>query len=141
MVLALVPIATMVATLVVLGNRFHDVGGAFRMVFLHTTPRSLPAHWLALLGAFGTLLVVGLVVLARGQGLRVLAIVGALLCLFALVPRDPGSAHALAACWPAFIAWGDLLGRRASLRGPVVAVLAMHQGLLLFCFTHFVRFS
>lgn len=140
-VLSLVPIAALVVTLVVLGNRFHAVGGAFQTVFLHTTPRSLPAHWLALLGAFGPLLVVGLVVLARGKGLRVLAIVGALLCLFALAPRDPASAYALAACWPAFIVWGDLLGRRESLRGPVVSVLATLQGLLLYCFTHFVRFS
>jgi hypothetical protein len=138
---ALAPIATVVVLLGVLGTRFHSLVGAFQNAFLHTTPLPLPAHWLALLSAFGALEVIGLLMLARTKSLRVLALVGGLQLLFALGPREPASAYAMAACWPAFIAWGDLLGRRPSLRGPAIAVLATHQGLLLYCFTHFVRFS
>jgi hypothetical protein len=138
---ALLPVAALVTLLSVLGTRFHSIGGAFRTVFLHSTPRFLTADWVALLAVFGTLLAVGVLLLARTRELRPLALASALQLLCALGPRDPVSGTMLAACWPAFIVWGDWLGRRESLRGPVVAMLATHQGLLLYCFTHFLHFS
>ena len=91
--------------------------------------------------AFGSFVGVGIVLLALMPGMRVLALVGAAQLICALGPRQPVAAYALAACWPALLALGDLLGRRQVLRGPTVALLSVHQGLLLYCFTHFVPLS
>jgi hypothetical protein len=136
---ALLPVVVLAGWLSSFGFRFHDISATVRILFLHPTARPLGADWIVLLFALGLLVGAGILLLARTPGLRALAVVGAAQLLCALDPRDPVSAHALAACWPAFLAGGDLLARREALRGPTVAVLAAHQGLLLFCFTHFVQ--
>ena len=87
---------------------------------------------------FGAALGVGVLLLARVRSLRVLAAVGAAQLVLALVPREPTAAHAMAACWPAFLAGGYVLARHRVLRAPLVGMLAIHQGLLLYCYTHFL---
>jgi hypothetical protein len=95
----------------------------------------------ALLVGLGALLGVGGLLLARRRGARMLALAGGLeLGAIALV-ASPSSVHALAALWPLFLGWGELLCARPALRAPVIALCAAHQGLLLFCFTHFLRFT
>ena len=97
--------------------------------------------WSAMLIAFGALAGGGILLLARLPGLRVLALAGGLQLGFALQAWNPASAVALVVCWPAFLGLGDLLARRQALRAPLVAMLGAHQGLLLYCFTHFVRLT
>jgi hypothetical protein len=138
---ALLPVVVLVGFMLFFGSSFHSTPAGFREAFLPETSKILGAAWFAMMVAFGLLLAAGVLLLVGMPGLRTLALVGAAQLLCALGPREPASAYALAACWPAFLAWGDMLARREVLRGPTVAVLAVHQGLLLYCFTHFVRLS
>ena len=97
--------------------------------------------WSAMLIAFGALVGGGNLLLARLPGLRAFALAGGLQVGFVLHAWNPASAVALVLCWPAFLGLGDLLARRQALRAPLVAMLGAHQGLLLYCFTHFVRLT
>ena len=95
----------------------------------------------ALMVALVTLLGAGALSLLRVRGLRALVLVGVLQIGFAIDGWNSASASALAACWPAFLGMGGLLAKRQSLRAPAVSLLCVHQGLLFYCFTHFLHFS
>lgn len=41
-----------------------------------------------------------------------------------------------ASCWPAFLPFGTWLARRPNLQGPLIALLALFQGLFFFLFSH-----
>ena len=138
---SLLPAVILVGFMLFFASSFHSTPAGFRAAFLLTAAKALPAAWIAMLVAFGLLLGSGVLFLARMPGLRMFALVGVAQLLCALVPGKPASVCALAACFPAFLAWGDLLARREVLRGPAVAMLSIHQGLLLYCFTHFVPLS
>jgi hypothetical protein len=138
---SLLPAIVFVGYMLLFASRFHATPAGFRAAFLFTTPKTLTAAWFAMTVAFGLLMGSGVLFLARLPGLRTVAFVGVAQLLCALIPGEPVSACALAACGPAFLAWGDLLARREVLRGPALAMLSIHQGLLLYCFTHFVRLS
>lgn len=94
-----------------------------------------------LLGVFGALLALGGLLLVRRRGLRLLALAGCLQLGFALLSASPSSLHMLAACWPLFLGWSDLLAHRPSWRTPAIALCAAHQGLLLYGFTHLLLFT
>jgi hypothetical protein len=138
---SLLPAVVFVGYMLFFASSFHSTPAGFRAAFLFTTPKTLTAAWFAMTVVFGLLMGAGVLFLARLPGLRTIALVGVAQLLCALVPGEPASACALAACGPAFLAWGDLLARREGLRGPTVAMLSIHQGLLLYCFTHFVRLA
>jgi hypothetical protein len=95
----------------------------------------------ALLVALGALLAASGLLVARWRGLRLLALAGGLQLGFVVLASSPLALHALAAVWPLFLGWGDFLGKRPSLRTPAIALCAAHQGLLLYCYTHFLRFT
>jgi hypothetical protein len=137
--LALLPVAVLVGWLGLLGSRVHATAAGLWAAFVPAVPRPLGEDWRAMMAVFGILLLAGALVLAHTRGLRVLAVVGAAGLACALGPRQPAAAFAMAACWPAFVAGGDLLARHKVLRGPAVTMLAVHQGLLLYGFTHFLR--
>jgi hypothetical protein len=138
---SLVPVAVFAGYMLFFASSFNATFAGFKAAFLFSTPKTLGAAWYAMTVAFGLLLGFGVLMIARLPGLRSLAIVGAAQLLCALVPGEPGATCALAACCPAFLAWGDLLARREVLRGPAVVMLSVHQGLLLYCFTHFLPLS
>jgi hypothetical protein len=135
---ALLPVAVLAGWLGLLAAKLHAPGAGVWAAFIPAVPRPLGDDWRAMTVVFGILLLAGALVLARTRGLRVLAVVGVAELACALGPRAPTAAFAMAACWPAFLAGGELLGRHKVLRGPAVATLAVHQGLLLYGFTHFV---
>jgi hypothetical protein len=41
-----------------------------------------------------------------------------------------------ASCWPAFLPLGAWLSKRANFQGPIVAILAVFQGLFFYLFVH-----
>lgn len=95
----------------------------------------------ALLVALGALLAGSGLLMARWRGLRLLALAGGLELGSVALASSPLALHGLAAVWPLFLGWGDFLGKRPSLRTPAIALCAAHQGLLFYCFTHFLRFT
>jgi Dolichyl-phosphate-mannose-protein mannosyltransferase len=97
--------------------------------------------WKAIMLSFSALLGVGLLALLRTPGVRLLAIVGALHLAAVLYGWNTLPAVALACCWPAFLGLGAILEKRQAWRAPAVAMLCAHQGLILYCFTHFLRSS
>jgi hypothetical protein len=97
--------------------------------------------WSAMLLAFGGMLAIGVVLLARRRGFRWVALVAGLELGLLLLAWTPAAAFALALCWPAFLGLGDLLAERSALGAPLVAMLGAYQGLLLYGFTHFLRLS
>lgn len=100
--------------------------------------KMLGKEWRIMAQSFGAALGVGVLLLARLRSLRVLAVVGAAQLVLALIPQEPTAVYAMAACWPAFLAGGYVLARHRVLRGPLVGMLSIHQGLLLYCYTHFL---
>jgi hypothetical protein len=138
---SLLPVAVFAGFMLFFASKFHSTPAGFRAALLLTTAKVLPAAWIAMTVVFGLLLGSGVLLLARLPGLRTFAVVGVAQLLCALIPGEATSAYALAACCPAFLAWGDLLARHEVLRGPALAMLSVHQGLLLYCFTHFVPLS
>jgi hypothetical protein len=99
-----------------------------------------PEAW-ALLIVLAALLALGGLFVARWRGLWLLALAGGLQLGFGAWLSTPSTVHALAAVWPLFLGWGDLLAKRPSLRTPTIALCAAHQGLLLYCFTRFLPFT
>ena len=41
-----------------------------------------------------------------------------------------------ASCWPAFLPLGAWLSKRANFQGPIIALLAVFQGLFFYLFAH-----
>ena len=136
---ALLPVAALAAVLGLLAWRVQATAAGLWAAFVPSAPPPIGDDGWAMMAVFGGLLAAGALSLARTRAWRVLALVGAAELAFALGPRATVAAYAMAACWPAFLAGGDLLARRQALRGPAVAMLAVQQGLLLYCFTHFLR--
>ena len=97
--------------------------------------------WSAMLLGFGGVMGAGTLLLFRLPGLRALGLIGGLQVGFALQAWSPAAAYSLVLCWPALLGLADLLARRQGLRAPMVAMLGAHQGLLLYCFTHFLRLT
>ena len=97
--------------------------------------------WSVMLLAFGGLVALGAAWLGRCPGWRGLALVGGLQLGLLLAAWTPAAAFALVLCWPAFLGLGDFLAERPALRAPLVAILGAHQGLLLYCYTHFLRLT
>lgn len=124
----------------VMASRFGALGSGLRAA-LAFRPELGGRGWKAVVSAFGIVLCVGGVLLLRMRGLWGLALVAGLLLYAAIGGWDTYSSFALAACWPAFLGLGAHLANRQNLRATVVAVLCTHQGLLLYCFTHFLRSS
>jgi|GEM_PF-4532312 len=106
-------------------------------------PRAAPSNFAgsALLIAFGGLIGAGLVLLLRLPVLRTLVLAGGLQLGVVFRAWSPSAAFTLALCWPALLGLADVLARRQGLRAPLVAILGAHQGLLLYCFTHFLRLT
>jgi hypothetical protein len=104
-------------------------------------PKTVPstAASSAMLWAWGGLVGAFTLLLARVPGLRWLALAGGFHLCCILQGWSPAAAHALVLCWPAFLGAGVLLADRQALRAPLLAVLGAQQGLLLYCFTHFLR--
>jgi hypothetical protein len=94
-----------------------------------------------LLVVLGIALAVGGLLTARWRGLRLMAIAGGLQLGLVAAAAGSFSVHALAALWPLFLGWSDLLGKRPSLRIPAIAMCAAHQGLLLYCYARFFAFA
>jgi hypothetical protein len=139
--LALLPAAVLLGWLGLLGSKVHATAAGMWAAFVPTASKPLSDDWWVMMVGFGILLGAGALLLARTRALRVLAIVGVAQLASALGPGAPPAAYAMAACWPAFVAGGDLLARHKVLRGPAVTMLAVHQGLLLYCFTHYLRLA
>jgi hypothetical protein len=97
--------------------------------------------WAAMLVALGGLAGAGVLLLGRHPKLRLLVLAGGLELGFVLHAWSPAGAHALVLCWPAFLGLAGLLAERQALRAPLVAMLGAQQGLLLYCFTHFLRLT
>jgi len=140
LLIAIAPILVSLVWFAAMSSRLGPPGAGLKAAFF-THAALGGSGWKAVVIASGAFLGVGLLLLLRMRGLRSLAAVGALSLSVALLGWNSVSAFALAACWPAFLGLGDLLAKRQSLRGPVVAMLCAHQGLLLYCFTHFLRSS
>jgi len=139
--LALVPVAVLFSFMGWLVSGRHFAAKSMLDAVFPSKADVLPESWYAIMVVFGGLLGAGALIMTRRPGQRILAIVAAAQLLFASAAREPSSAYALAACWPAFLGLGDLLARRDVLRGPAIAMLATHQGLLFYCFTHFLRLA
>lgn len=121
-------------------SRFGSLGSGLRAA-LASRPELGGAGWKAVVTALGVVLSVGSVLLLPMRGLWGLALVAASLLYAAFGGWNTFSSFALAACWPAFLGLGTWLANRQNLRAMVVAALCTHQGLLLYCFTHFLRSS
>jgi hypothetical protein len=134
---ALLPALTLTAWLVHLRTLF----GAALWTALWPGGASLMSPWLAIVVFFGGVLVVGLVLMAFAVETRILALAAAVQLVMVLWGWTPSAVHALAACWPAFLWWGDILVRRNSLRIPALVILSTHQGLLLLCFVRYLRLA
>jgi hypothetical protein len=106
-------------------------------------PRSAPTTpaLFATLVAFGALAALGVALLAGRRGSRRLALAGAAHVLVVLLAGSPAAAFTLALCWPAFIGLAGFLSERRTLAAPLVAMLGAHQGLLLYCFTQYLRLT
>jgi hypothetical protein len=98
----------------------------------------LDAPWLVMAMVFGGVLVSALALMVFEPELRVFALAAAVQLVMLLWVQTPSAVHALAACWPAWLWWGELLARREPLRIPAVVLLATHQGLLFFCYVRFL---
>lgn len=133
-VFVVLPVLVMAGWLVYLRTKF----GAALGPALWTNPSSLMSPWQALAVVLGGGLLLGMAMMAFERELRVLALVGAVQLVMVLWLWTPSAVHGLAACWPAFLLWGNVLVRRSGLRIPAMAMLATHQGLLLFCFLHYL---
>jgi len=138
--IAIAPILACLGWFSAMSSRLGPPGAGLRAAFF-VHPTLVGSGWKAVAIASGAFLGVGVLLLLRMRGLRSLSLVGALYLSVVLMGWNSVSAFALSACWPAFLGLGDLLAKRQSLRGPVVAMLCAHQGLLLYCFTHFLRSS
>ena len=79
---------------------------------------------------------VGAFLLLRRREWRELAAVGLtmMLVFWGIGAYDLGRYSA--SCWPAFLPLGVWLSKQPNLQGPVVAVLALFQGLYFFLFAH-----
>jgi hypothetical protein len=137
---ALSPILVVAIWFVALAAGLGQPGAAVKAA-LQSQPLVAGAAWKAIMLSFSILLGLGLLALLRIQGLRLLALVGALHLAFVLNGWNTFPAVAIACCWPAFLGLGLVLERRQAWRAPVLAMLCAHQGLLLYCFTHFLRSS
>ncbi len=136
-VFALLPALALAGWL--LYQRTH-LGPALWMALWPRTPE-LASPWLAMLVFFGGGLLVGALLMVLNAELRVLGLVALAQLVMVSWSWTPAAAHALAACWPAFLLWGDLLVRRNGLRIPAVSILATHQGLLLLCFVRYLHLA
>jgi hypothetical protein len=121
-------------------SRFGRVGDGLEAALL-AQPEAVGFGWTAVVLSFSLVLGAGLLALLRTPGVRLLAVVGGLHLAVVLYAWNTLPAVALAGCWPAFLGLGALLAKRQSWRAPTVAMLCAHQGLLLYCFTHFLRAS
>ncbi len=124
----------------VMASRFGALGSGLRAA-LASRPELGGPGWVAVVSAFGVVLCIGGVLLLPMRGLWGLALAAAPLLYGAMSGWNTFSSFALAACWPAFLGLGAQLASRQNLRATVVALLCAHQGLLLYCFTHFLRSS
>jgi hypothetical protein len=136
-VFALLPVLVLAVWLAHLRSHF----GPALTTALWPGGASLISPWLAMVVFFGGGLVVALLLMAFAAETRILALVAAVQLVMVLWGWTPSAVHALAACWPAFLWWGDFLVRRNSLRIPALVILATHQGLLLFCFLRYLRLA
>jgi hypothetical protein len=133
-VFVLLPLLVLAGWLVHLRSHF---GPALWPALWPSSP-SLMSPWLAMAVVFGGGLAVGILMMVLERDVRVLALGAAAQLVMVLWVWTPGAVHGLAACWPAFLVGGDFLVRRNGLRIPALAMLATHQGLLLFCFVHYL---
>lgn len=131
-VFVVLPVLVIAGWLVYLRMKFGPALGPA----LWTNSSSLMSPWQALVVVFGGGLIVGMAMMVFERDLRILALAGAVQLGMVLWLWTPSAVHGLAACWPAFLIWGDVLVRRSGLRIPAMAMLATHQGLLVFCFVH-----
>jgi hypothetical protein len=136
---ALLPLVVLVGCLWFIAAKVKATPATLWSAWWPAPGKMLGKDWRAMMEGFGAALAVGLLLLARQRSLRVLAAVGAAQLVLALVPQEPTAASAMAACWPAFLAGGYVLARHRVVRGPLLGMLAIHQGLLLYCYTHFLR--
>ncbi len=121
-------------------SRWGRIGDGIKVALL-AQPVVLGSGWKAMVLSFSLLLGVGLLALLRSPDLRLLAVVGALHLGAVLYRWNTLPAVAVACCWPAFLGLGVMLEKHKPWRAPAVAMLCAHQGLLLYCFTHFLRSS
>ena len=119
--------------------RMHFWPGLWLALWPGVSPLMSP--WLIMVTVFGGGLVLGIVIMLFERELRVLALTAAGQMVMVLWAWTPHAVHGLAACWPAFLIWGDLLTRWKGARIPALAILATHQGLLLLCFVRYLFFA
>jgi hypothetical protein len=137
--LAVVPLALLAGWTLYLVVHLHLTGAALWRAMVPAGPSSHLVS--AMLAGFGGLLAIGTVALARRPGLRGLAAVAAVQLLLAALTGTQAAVVSLALCWPAFLGLGQVVAGRPAWRAPLVAMMGAHQGLLLYCFTHFLRQS
>jgi hypothetical protein len=137
---ALAPISVVAIWFIAGWFRFGRHGAGMKAA-LPAQPLMMGAGWKGIMLFHGVLLGVGLWALLRTRDLRLLAVVGGLHLAFVLKDWNTLPAVALVVCWPAFLGLGSILEKRQAWRAPAVGMLCAHQGLLLYCFTHFLRSS
>jgi hypothetical protein len=137
---ASVPVLVVVDWVAYLRQHLHLDTAALWAALWPKAALATPA-WTALLAAFGSLAALGVFLLVGRRDLRRLALVGAVHVGAVFLAWSPSAAFTLVLCWPAFLGLAGLLAERRALAAPLVAMLGAHQGLLLYCFTQYLRLT